>query len=271
MQSITLKAENREQVGRSLNSLRNKNWIPAILYGHEIKKGIPLKVESHGFHIAYKQAGKTSLIDLEIVPTFSKEKSGSRPGSVGSETSKVLIHDIQYHPKTDNIIHIDLYKVNMKEKIKTEVPVVTIGVSPAVRDLEGSLLVNLNNIEIECLPGNLIQEIKVDISPLKTFEDKILVSDLSVPETVEILNDKEAVVALVNPPRSEEELEALDEAIEEDVEGVEVTEEKLEEEEDETAESEKGEIKEDKAGKEKPAESESSAKTPTEKSDEKKE
>jgi large subunit ribosomal protein L25 len=225
---ITLKAEKREQIGRQNDQLRDKKWIPAILYGHDTKN-INLKIEFHNFNEAFKNAGQTTLIDLVIVPTTSKEVSGSRSRSIGNdekEPVKVLIHDIQYHPTSDDVIHIDFYKVNMKEKIKTEVPIKTIGDAPAVKDLEGSLLLNLSEIEIECLPGDLIQEIEVDITPLKTFEDKILVFDLIVPEAIEILNDKEEVVALVNPPRSEEELAELDEAVEENVDDVEVTEEK---------------------------------------------
>lgn len=247
MEKTTLKAEKREQTGKQNKQLRDKKWIPAVLYGHETKN-INLKIELHDFNKAFKEAGQTSLIDLEI--------EGEK------EPIKVLFHDIQYHPTTDEVIHIDIYKVNMKEKIRTEVPIQTVGVAPAVKDLEGSLLLNLSDVEIECLPGDLIQEIEVDITPLKTFEDKVLVSDLQVPDTITILNDKEEVVALVNPPRSEEELEALDEAVEEDVEGVEVTGEKPAEEGEEGAEAEEGE--------EKPA-GEQPAETPAEKPEEGKE
>ncbi len=211
MQSVILKAEKREQTGKQNKALRDKKWIPSVLYGHETKN-ISLKIELHDFNKTLKEAGQTTLIDLKI--------EGEK------EPVKVLIHDIQYHPTTDRVIHVDLYKVNMKEKIKTEVPIKTIGDAPAVKDLEGSLLLNLSEIEIECLPGDLIQEIEIDITSLKTFEDKVLVSDLKVSDNIEILNDKEEVVALVNPPRSEEELAELDEAVEEDVDSVEVTEEK---------------------------------------------
>ena len=77
------------------------------------------------------------------------------------------MHDIQRNAVTGDIIHIDFYKVNMKEKIKTAIPIVEIGEAPAVVDLEGALINNRDEVEVECLPGDLIPEIEVDISVLK--------------------------------------------------------------------------------------------------------
>jgi len=133
-----------------------------------------------------------------------------------------LVHEVQIDPVTMKAIHIDFYKVNMKEKIKTEIPIKKIGESSAVVDLEGILVTNRDEVEVECLPADLIPEIEVDLSALKTFDDVIKVSNLKVPATIEILDDPEEVVFLVQPPRSEEELAELEEKPEEDVEAVEV-------------------------------------------------
>jgi large subunit ribosomal protein L25 len=109
----------------------------------------------------------------------------------------------------------------MDEKIKTEVELVFVGDSPAVKELSGVLVKNMDKVEIECLPADLPSSIEVDISPMKTFDDYIYVKDLKIGKGVEIELDLETVVALVSPPRSEEELKGLEEKVESDVTTVE--------------------------------------------------
>jgi len=208
--TIKLNAQPRDIFGKKNKALRKKGLIPAVLYGHKIKS-TPIVINKKEFDKVFDKSGQTTLIDLNL--------EGAKP-------TKVLIHDIQLHPQTDEIIHADLYQIKMTEKIKTEVPVVTIGEAPAVKDLDGNLIINKDTIEIECLPQDLIHEIKVDVSALKTFEDKILVSDIKVPKNITVLENPEEVVVLVTPPRSEEELAELEEAVEEKPEEVEVEAEK---------------------------------------------
>lgn len=221
MESVTLKAEKRTAEGKQNRTLRKKGFIPAILYGHKIKN-INLQIETKEFDQVFQKAGQTTLIDLKIED---------------EPAHKVLVHDFQTDPLTDKINHIDFHQIKMTEKIKTEVPVVTFGDSPAIIELEGNLILNKDSIEIECLPQDLIHDIQVDISGIKTFEDKILISDIKVPENVTILDNPEEVVVLVTPPRSEEELAELEEEVEEKPEEVEVEAEK---EEGEGEEAEEG-------------------------------
>jgi len=110
----------------------------------------------------------------------------------------------------------------MKEKIHAEVPLNFIGESPAVLNMEGILITNKDSIEVECLPSDLVSEIDVDISVLDDFEKNIKVEDLKIPTGIEILDDIEEVVVTVQEPRSEEELEALDTEVVENVEAIEV-------------------------------------------------
>lgn len=126
----------------------------------------------------------------------------------------------------------------MTEKIVTEIPLKFIGEAPAVVDLDGTLLVNRDNIEVECLPTDLVHEIEVDISSLKTFDDLIKVADLKIPKGLEVLNDPNEVVASVTPPRSEEELAELEAPVEEKVEEVEEVEKERKEEEEAEEETE---------------------------------
>jgi len=193
--------------------LRNDKKIPAVIYGNDYESR-SITVDALTFDKVFEEAGESALINLKI---------DDEP------KLKVLVHDIQTDTVTGGIIHVDFYKVNMKEKIKTAVPIVEIGESSAVIDLEGALITNKDEVEVECLPADLIPEIEVDISVLKTLEDVIKVSDLKVPAGIEILDDPEEVIFLIQPPRSEEELAELEEKPEEDVESVEVEGEKPEE------------------------------------------
>lgn len=227
-----------EKVDAKAKDLRNQGKIPAVVYG----KGFDnqkLALDQTSFNRLYKEAGSSNLIDLKI----------------GGESEKVLIHDIQLHPVDGKILHVDFLKIDMKAKIKTEVPLEIVGETPLVIEQEGSLITNKDAVEVECLPNDLVDHIKVDVSVLTEFEQNIKVSDLKVPQGIEILDDPEEVIVLVQPPRSDEELEALEEAVVEDVEAVEV-EKKGEEvaEGEEGAEATEGGEKAEKGEETKPAE-----------------
>lgn len=196
-------------------NLRAEGKIPANIYGSDFKNQ-NITVDNLAFNKIFAEAGESSLVNLAIE---------------NSEPVKVLVHEVQLNPVTMKVIHIDFYKVNMKEKIKTAIPIKEVGESSAVVDLEGTLVTNRDEVEVECLPADLIPEIEVNLSVLKTFDDVVKVADLKVPEGIEILDDPEEVVFLVQPPRSEKELAELEEKPEEDVEAVEVEGEELEEDE----------------------------------------
>lgn len=213
METILLNAQTRDIFGKKIRSLRKKGRIPAVLYGHQVKS-IHLLVEKGEFEKVFQDAGVSSLVDLKV--------DNEKP-------KKVLIHEPQIDPKTMQALHIDFYQVKMTEKITTEIPLKFVGESPAVKELEGTLITNRDTIEVQCLPDALVHEIEVDISNLKTFEDVIKVSNLNIPEGIEVLNESEETIVSVTPPRSEEELAELEAPVEEKVEEVEEVEEKEEE------------------------------------------
>jgi len=194
MKIIELHSKIRDITGKKVKELRSKGLIPAVLYGSG-EKSENLTLDTKSFKKTYEEAGSSALVDLKIDD---------------KEPIKILIHEPQIDPVTDEPLHVDLYKVKMTEKITTEIPLEFIGESPAVKDLEGNLITNKDAIEVKCLPGDLISEIKVDISALKTFDDLIHVKNLSVPANIEILDVADEIVAQVTPPRSEEELEAME-------------------------------------------------------------
>lgn len=218
---LTLNSRTRTVKGKKVKQLRNKGLIPAVLYGSKIDVPISIEIPYKEFESVYKEGGENTLINLHID---------------NASSHNVVIHDMTEDPILDRYAHADFYAVNMAEKITTQIPLEFEGVSDAVKNLGGVLVKSKDELEIESLPGDIPSKIIVDISKLKTFEDIIRVEDLDVPEKVAVLDDANEAVATVAPPRSEEELEALNEKIEEKVEevkeaGAEAKEEPVEEEE----------------------------------------
>ncbi len=212
----------RSELGRQAEKVRESNSIPAVLYGPGVKN-LNLLIDYNTFKKAHAEAGETTLIKLKIDDGESKKDR------------VVLIHDVTRDAVTDRFVHIDFKQIKMDQAINVEVPLNFIGESEAVKAEGGTLVKSIQSVEIEALPQDLISEIEVDISKLETFDDNIYVKDLKVPDTVKLTADKEEVIASVTPPRSEEEMEALEEAPVEGVEDVEVEDKGKEKEEVEQA------------------------------------
>ncbi|HPN55013.1 MAG TPA: 50S ribosomal protein L25 [Candidatus Moranbacteria bacterium] len=200
----TLKAKIREITGKKVNDLRKKDIIPAVIYGHEVKPQ-NLAVNYLDFNRAFEKSGESSLIELEVE----------------GKKSNVLVHDVQTDPISGRFSHIDFFKVNMKEEVETEIPLEFVGESPAVKELGGVLIKSLDEISVKCLPADLPEKYEIDLSKLATFDDVIAVKDLKVSDKIEILVDGETIIASVQEPRSQEELESLEQKVEEDVTKVE--------------------------------------------------
>jgi large subunit ribosomal protein L25 len=206
MNALTLVAKPRTITGKQVDKLRRQRTIPAVIYGHN-QASRSVTLDTGAFEATYKKAGATSLVDV----------------TVGSESPvKALIHAIQRHPTTSRVIHVDLYQVKMTEKLEADIELNFIGESPAVKEQGGIFLRTLDKVKVSCLPADLVPSIEVDISVLKTFDDRIHVSDLSLPKGLTLLEKNEEVIASVSAPRSEAELASLSEKVEENVETVEV-------------------------------------------------
>ncbi len=202
--NIFVKAQIREESGKKAKALRKEGKVPAVVYGKKIKTQ-NLWVNALDFFRVYEKAGENTLIDLEI--------------GEGKKMS-VLIHDTQVDPLVGNFSHVDFFQVRMDEEIETEIPLEFVGEAPAVKALGGILVTGIDEVPIRCLPGDMPSEFKIDLSALKTFEDRISVKDLPVSEKVEFLVDAETIIASIAAPRSEEELADLNEKVEEDVSSV---------------------------------------------------
>lgn len=180
----------RRDVNENLFNLRKSGVIPAVIYGAKLEKNINLKLKRLDFEKAFAVAGEFSLIDLSIDD---------------KESSKVIVKDVQYDPIKRMPLHVDFYQVDMTQKIETSVPLNFMGVSRAVKDLGGVLTTSISEIEIECMPADLISHIDVDISVLDKFDDMIRVKDLIVPENIHILNNVNDAVISVSELRVEAE------------------------------------------------------------------
>lgn len=188
---IELEAQMRTILGSRVRALRKSGFIPAVLYGKG-QEALNLQVLVKEFGKVLKEAGESTLVYV----------------NVGGKSYPTIIHDVARDPVKDHVVHADFYKVSLTEKIKTKVPVVFTGASPAVRDLAGIFVRNVNELEVEALPQNLPHEITVDISSLKQFGDQILVKNINLGPDVKIEADAETIVATVQEPKSQEELEA---------------------------------------------------------------
>lgn len=204
MEQIAINATKRQVNGKKVNALRRAGKLPGVLYGYNLENQ-QIEVDERDFSKAFKKAGESTIVNLVV----------------DGKTTPVLIHEVQNHYLNDHPIHVDFYAVNMSEKIKVKIPLHFVGESQAVKALGGTLVKNLAEVEVECLPADLPHAIEVDISSLNTFEDAVRISDLKVSDKVSILGNPEEVAVNVAPPRSEEEMAALNEEVKEDVTAVE--------------------------------------------------
>lgn len=195
MESLELKAEVREITGRHVKYLRQEGLVPAVLYGRNTASTL-LQVEAKSLYKVLKEAGTHQLISLQV--------GNKKP-------FMTLARDIQRDNIRHNYLHVDFYAVQMDEKVTAQVPLVIEGVSPAVKDKGGILTQGLDELEIECLPKDLISAIEVNVEELVEYNDTIIVADLKVPSSVTILSEPDSMVVKIEPPRLEEEVEAVEE------------------------------------------------------------
>lgn len=201
MEKAVLNAKTRDNSVKA-KTLRRDGLLPGQFYGSGIEN-VSLQMDYQEFRKLYREAGENTIIDLKID---------------GNGDKKVLVHSVDYDPVSDEFIHVEFINVKMDEEVTTNVPIVLEGQAPAVKELGGILMQNLDELEIRCLPGDLIHEVIVDISSLEDFNSSIHVEAINLPEKITVLTDPERTVATVSAPREEEpeEVEAPD------VEGVEV-------------------------------------------------
>ena len=218
---ISLKAKTRSNKGKKSNKTREAGKIPAVVYGPGVKN-VSLEIDYKDFQKVFKETGESSLVELLI--------EGEKHLPAGRQEKRlVLIHEIQKDPVSDKFLHVDFFQASLKEEVEVTVPLVFEGTSLAIKELGGTLIKNITEIEVKALPQNLPHEIKVFIDRLNNFGDHILIKDLILPKDIKVLKKPdEIIVSVAQPQKVEEELEK---PVEEDVSKVEKVEKEKKEEE----------------------------------------
>lgn len=189
---FVIKAKTRD-IKANLDALRKGGEIPAVFYGMG-KETTPISISTVEFKKIWHKAGESGAVKIE-----------SDAGNVDT-----LIHEVQVHPVTDEPIHVDFLVVDMNKKIKVHVPVEFVGVSAAVKGGLGSLVKVLHEVEVEALPKDLPHNLEIDIAPLATVDDVVLVSAIKLPAGVAMVTPLEEVVASIAVQKEEVETAPVD-------------------------------------------------------------
>lgn len=190
MKTQALNAEKRDTLGKKVKKLRKTGIVPANIYGKSTKS-TAISVKLVDFTKTYKETGETGLIEITV--------KGQK------EPHHVLVHNVQIHPVSDDIIHVDFHQVELKENIRVPVPFTFTGEAPAATQKKGVLITLLNETEVEALPTELPEEIVVDLSTLAEVGDEIKIGDLKVAGRVKIMAEPDEVVVKINSLEKEEE------------------------------------------------------------------
>jgi large subunit ribosomal protein L25 len=239
--TIRLEAKKRVVGGSpAVRRLRRAGALPGIVYG-ESGENIPVQLNRHEFQQMLRHHRSESLI-LDLVLDEGAEK-------------KVLLKEVQHDPITNSVVHVDLQEVSMTRKMRVSVPVDLVGEPVGVTQGGGILETLTRAIEVECLPGDLVESFKLDVTALNVG-DSLHASDISLGAQFHLITDPSIAICGVVAPRLEEEptpAEGEAESVEPEVIGA----KKEEGEEGEEAESsekkpeKKSEKKEEKSSREK--------------------
>ncbi len=187
MEDIVLKARAREIRGKQVKALRREGRLPAIVYGRNIKP-LPITLD-------IREASR-------ILPTMTS--SHLVVVDVDGEQYTTLVREKQRQPVTGALIHVDFQRVSLTEKLRANVMLELTGEAPAVKYLNGVLVMGQEQVEVECLPRYLPERLTVDVSELTKIGDSIHIRDLVLPPEIEILSDPDEMIVVVTAQAGEE-------------------------------------------------------------------
>jgi large subunit ribosomal protein L25 len=186
-----LVATKRSVTGKQVGQLRRAGKLPAVLYGPVVEPTAILLDAREATRVLRGVHG-AQLLDL----------------TVDGATHKVLLQDLQRDSRKGTFLHADFYAVDMKRTIRVRLPIRLVGSSYAVTSLSGVLVHGITELEVECLPSDLIVQVEADMSGLKEIGTSIHVRDLYIPKTLKVLSDPDEMVARVTYQAKEEDLSA---------------------------------------------------------------
>ncbi|RJQ38449.1 50S ribosomal protein L25 [Candidatus Microgenomates bacterium] len=181
MKRLKLVVEKRKVLGKQVRKLRKEGILPANIYGKDMKS-LAVQLPYKDFEKVFKETGETGLVDIEV-------EGSAKP---------VLIHNVQRDHITKKPIHADFFQVNLKEKVKTMIPLEVLGEPKAVTEKIGLLLQPLSEVEVEALPEDLPEKIEVNVENLANVDEQITVADLKLPKGVEVLTDPSQIIVKIS-------------------------------------------------------------------------
>ena len=183
MSKHTLNFQVRTATGRKVKALRKSGLTPAVIYGKKVKTE-SIQVNTKEFVKLFSQIGESTLVYLGDKPT--------------------LVRDVTYDSVTALPLHIDFLQVDLKEKVKANVPVKLVGEAPAEKEKLGVLVQQLAEIEVEALPTDMPEHLEVDVTTLTQVDQAVHIKDLKVSSKVEVLSEGEQIVVKIEPLAKEE-------------------------------------------------------------------
>ena len=188
MDNLNLSVNKREVTGKKVSELRSNGLTPIHMYGPEIESS-PLQCDSKILDSVITDAGTNIPVTVNV--------------DGGEQNNLCFIREVQYHPVTNKVLHVDFMKVQVEKSVRAQVPISVIGTSPAVRTMGGTLLQPLLTLTVEALPLEIPKTITLEAELLVDFETNFYVSDIEVDEGVNVINEASEMVASVVAPRVE--------------------------------------------------------------------
>lgn len=188
MDNLNLSVNKREVTGKKVSELRSNGLTPIHMYGPEIESS-PLQCDSKILDRVITDAGTNIPVTVIV--------------DGGEQDNLCFIREVQYHPVTNKVLHVDFMKVQVEKSVRAQVPISVIGTSPAVRTMGGTLLQPLLTLTVEALPLEIPKTIILQAELLVDFETNFYVSDIEVDEGVNVINEASEMVASVVAPRVE--------------------------------------------------------------------
>ncbi len=188
MEQVVINAAPRTVIGKQVKQLRRQGLVPGILYGYGIEP-MPLQFEAKELERVVRQAGSSTLVQVivEEVPYTA------------------VVREVQRDAIKRYIKHVDFQALSMTEKVRLPISLTLVGEAPA-ESQGATILQQLNEIEVECLPSALVHTIEVDISKLTEPGQVITAKDLEIPEGIELLVDPDEVIVIAAAEEEEEEV-----------------------------------------------------------------
>jgi large subunit ribosomal protein L25 len=185
----------RNVTGKHVKKMRLEGFLPAVIYGPGIKEPTPIQMDLRDASKILRGISPSTIVTLDL----------------DGEEIETLVRDAQFQILRGGLVHVDFLALVTGELVRTDVNVELFGEAPAVKEHFALITSGLDSLEVEALPKDLPELIRVDISSLLEVGDSITVQDLVLPEGVTMLEDPETMIAVASAPSAEEDLDAEEE------------------------------------------------------------